>query len=58
VTEQPAYRETRTKGAPVVGKRADLVVFDKNSLMVERMAIKEIQVLETIEDGKTMFAEE
>jgi predicted amidohydrolase YtcJ len=34
----------------VLGRRADLVVLDKNPLTVEAMAITDIQVLETINE--------
>ncbi|MCY2967908.1 MAG: amidohydrolase, partial [Planctomycetota bacterium] len=49
------YQEERTKGSLEVGKLADLVILDKNPLKVEPLAIKEIQVLETIKEGKTIY---
>ena len=49
------YGEEGSKGSLAPGKRADLVILDKNPLKVGRMAIKEIQVLETIKDGKTIY---
>ncbi|WP_281544210.1 amidohydrolase [Grimontia sp. SpTr1] len=57
VTKTAAYQnfEEDEKGTIEVGKRADLVVLDKNPLAVEPMEIKDIQVLETIKDGNTVF---
>ena len=49
------YQEEKTKGSLEVGKRADLVVLDKNPLKVDPMAIKDIKVMETIKDGKTIY---
>jgi predicted amidohydrolase YtcJ len=49
------YGEQASKGSLEVGKRADLVVLDKNPLTVEPMAIKDIQVLETFKDGKSVY---
>jgi len=37
------------------GKLADLVILDKNPLKVESTTIKDIVVLETIKEGKTIF---
>jgi predicted amidohydrolase YtcJ len=48
------YGEQASKGSLEPGKRADLVILDKNPLKVEPMAIKEVKVLETIKDGKTI----
>ncbi|MCK4517116.1 MAG: amidohydrolase [Spirochaetaceae bacterium] len=50
------YFEEDSKGTITAGKRADLVILDKNPLTVEPDAIKEIKVLETIKDGKTIFS--
>ncbi len=50
------YGEEASKGSLVPGKRADLVILDRNPLKVEPMAIQEIQVVETIKDGKTIYA--
>ncbi len=49
------YFEEDTKGSLEEGKLADLVIMDKNLLEVDPMAIKDIQVLETIKKGKTIF---
>jgi predicted amidohydrolase YtcJ len=50
------YREEDKKGTLEVGKLADLVVLDRNPLAVDPMAIKEIQVVETIKEGETIYA--
>jgi predicted amidohydrolase YtcJ len=49
------YGEQASKGSLEVGKRADLVLLDKNPLKVEPMAIKDVKVVETIKDGKTIY---
>jgi predicted amidohydrolase YtcJ len=48
------YGEEASKGSLEVGKLADLVILDRNPLTVEPMTIKEIKVLETIKEGKTI----
>jgi predicted amidohydrolase YtcJ len=50
------YREETTKGSLEVGKLADLVVLDKNPLTVAPIDIKQIKVIETIKEGKTVYA--
>jgi len=50
------YGEQDSKGSLEVGKRADLVILDRNPLKVDRMAIKDIKVVETIKDGKTIYS--
>ena len=49
------YREETSKGSLEPGKVADLVILDKNPLTVAPMAIKDIKVVETIKDGKTIY---
>lgn len=49
------YGEEAEKGSLEVGKRADLVVLDRSPLAVEPMAIKDIRVVETIKDGRTIW---
>jgi hypothetical protein len=49
------YMEQTTKGSLENGKRADLVILDKNPLKVDPIAIKDIKVVETIKDGKTIY---
>ncbi len=50
------YGEQTSKGSLEPGKLADLVILEKNPLKVERMAIKDIKVVETIKEGKTIYA--
>ncbi len=47
--------EEDKKGTLEEGKLADLVILDKNPLKVEPDAIKDIIVLETIKEGKTIY---
>ena len=54
VAEQ--YGEQTSKGSLEPGKLADLVILEKNPLKVERMAIKDIKVVETIKEGQTIYA--
>jgi hypothetical protein len=49
------YFEEKTKGSIEVGKLANLVILDKNPLTVDPMTIKDIQVLETFKDGKSIY---
>lgn len=49
------YREEDRKGSLEVGKLADMVILDHNPLAVEPMTIKDIQVVETIKEGKTIY---
>ena len=49
------YGEDESKGSIEPGKRADLLILDKNPLKVDRMAIKDLRVVETIKDGKTIY---
>lgn len=57
ITSHAAYEffEEDQKGSLKEGKLADMVVLDKNPLKVEPMKIKEIQVVETIKEGKTIY---
>jgi len=50
------YGEQSSKGSLEPGKLADLVILDRNPLKVEPMTIKDIKVLETIKEGKTIYA--
>ena len=49
------YKEEANKGSITPGKFANLVVLDRNPLKVDPMTIKDIQVLETIKDGKQLY---
>lgn len=49
------YGEADSKGSLTVGKRADLVILDHNPLTVAADAIKDIKVVSTIKDGKTIY---
>jgi predicted amidohydrolase YtcJ len=49
------YFEEDSKGSLKEGKLADLVILNQNPLKVEPMKIKDILVLETIKEDKTIF---
>jgi predicted amidohydrolase YtcJ len=49
------YGEQASKGSLEVGKLADLVVLDQNPLKVDPMKIKDVRVVETIKEGKTIY---
>jgi hypothetical protein len=53
VAEQ--YGEQDSKGSIEVGKLADLVILSEDPLTVKPMAIKDIQILETIKEGNTIY---
>ena len=57
ITINAAYQsfEERTKGSLEPGKLADLVILDQNPLAVDPMAIKDIKVVETIKEGRTIY---
>ncbi len=50
--------EENIKGSISVGKFADLVILDRNPLEVKKDEIRNIQILETIIRGKTVFKKE
>ena len=50
-----AYFEEDSKGSIKEGKRADLIILDRNPLKVDKMEIKDLVVLETIKDGETIY---
>ena len=49
------YKEEKTKGTLEVGKLADLVVLDRNPVKVDPMAIKDIQVVQTLKEGVLVY---
>ncbi len=49
------YGEQASKGSLEPGKLADLVILDKNPLQVDPMAIKDIRVVETIKEGRSIY---
>lgn len=49
------YFEENEKGSIEPGKRADLAVLSDNPLTVDDAAIKDIKVMRTIKDGKTIY---
>jgi predicted amidohydrolase YtcJ len=48
-------KEEKTKGTLEAGKLADMVVLEKNPLTVDPRSIKDIKVVETIKEGRTVF---
>jgi hypothetical protein len=58
VTATAAYqiKEEQTKGTLEPGKLADLVILEKNPLKVDPLTIKDIRVLQTIKEGRTVYA--
>ena len=48
-------KEEQTKGTLEPGKLADLVILEKNPLKVEPTTIKDIVVVETIKEGRTVY---
>ena len=57
VTVNSAYQyfEESNKGSIKEGKKADLIVVDKNPLKVDSDELRNIKVLETIKDGQTIY---
>jgi predicted amidohydrolase YtcJ len=57
ITLWAAYQnfEETIKGSIEVGKQADFVVLDQNPLSIDPLEIKYIKILQTINNGKTIF---
>lgn len=49
------FFEEDQKGSLKEGKLADMVILDKNPVKADPMTLKDIQVLETIKEGKTIY---
>ncbi len=49
------FHEAHGKGSLSVGKRADLIVLDRNPLEIDPTTLREVRVLETVKDGETVF---
>jgi len=49
------YGEEDARGSLEKGKLADFVILDANPLKVDPLAIKDIKVLETIKEGKSIY---
>ncbi len=49
------YQEEKQKGSLKEGKLADLVILDQNPLTIDPKKLRDINVLETIKEGKTVF---
>lgn len=57
ITIWGAYQffEEDKKGTLTAGKLADLVILDRNPLKADPMTLKDIKVVETIKEGKTVY---
>lgn len=53
-----AYFEEDTKGSITPGKVADFVLLTENPLKVNPITIKDIEVVETIKEGKSLYKKE
>jgi predicted amidohydrolase YtcJ len=49
------YDEQANRGTLTVGKLADLVILEKNPVKVDPVSIKDIRVMETIKEGKSIY---
>ena len=49
------YFEEQEKGSIRAGKRADLVILDRDPLKVDPSALRTVRVLETVKDGETIY---
>ena len=53
--EAPGYAPAWQVGTIEAGKLADLVILEDNPLKADKMALKDIAVLETIKEGATLY---
>lgn len=58
VTIHAAYQyvEEDVKGSIKEGKLADLIILDQNPLTIDPMKIKDVRIIETIKEGKTVYS--
>ncbi|MGJ1450972.1 amidohydrolase family protein, partial [Sphingobacterium spiritivorum] len=49
------YHEEEYKGSLKAGKLADLVILNQNPLTIDPLNIRDILVMETIKEGKTVY---
>lgn len=49
------YSEEDLKGSIKEGKLADLIIVDKNPLEIDKLDIKNIKIIETLKEGKTVY---
>ena len=52
------FFEEKSKGSLEVGKLADLVILDTDPLKIDKQDIKNIKVLETIKEGRTIWPDQ
>ncbi|KAB2817395.1 amidohydrolase [Phaeocystidibacter marisrubri] len=50
------YFEENSKGTLTVGKLADFVILDKNPLKIDLLEIHNIQIVESIKEGNTVYS--
>jgi predicted amidohydrolase YtcJ len=50
--------DEKTKGSLVKGKLADFVILDKNPIKVDSKTINDIQIMETVKEGKSVYKKE
>lgn len=57
VTKNAAYQcfEENEKGSIREGKKADLIIVSQNPLKTDKESVRDIFVLETVKDGKTVY---